>query len=111
MLHVEPNEVVDQGEEDAQDEHPELALGDTLDVEHHVETQQADGQVEEVRAEEHHEEGQGCVQPEDPPGQLEPRDLVITSSCSNQGSVLINPLLNCMFLHLQSLQLLCQLWW
>jgi len=77
MLHVEPEEVVDDGDEDAQDQHSEATLGYLVRVEHHVQACGTNGQVKEVGSEEHHQDGQTCVEPQEPPSEHEPRHRAV----------------------------------
>lgn len=72
MLQEEPDKVIDDGDEDAIGEHFESELGDSVSVEHHVQSCGAYSQVEVVWPHEHDQAGDACVEPEQVPGETEP---------------------------------------
>ena len=52
LNHEEPEEVIEQGEEDAQDEQSECPLLDLISVLHHIDGSGAHSEVDEVSSEE-----------------------------------------------------------
>ena len=89
MLEVEPEEVINNRKEDAQNKNSEFALGDDSCIKHHVQSDNAYGQIEEVRPDVHHEESQDRLKPESPPSKLKPWHYIVASSFGYSSSSLI----------------------
>ncbi|MFS8159649.1 MAG: hypothetical protein ACMG6E_05450 [Candidatus Roizmanbacteria bacterium] len=73
--HEEPEEIIDQGEEDAQDEQSECPLLDLVSVLHHIDGGGAHSEVNEVRPEEKHSAGQDSVYAQHYLGQSKPSNM------------------------------------
>jgi hypothetical protein len=74
-LQVEPDDVVGKGEEDAEDKGAEGPLLDLIGVVEHKDAGSADGQIEEICAEEEDADGQKGLNADYKLGKGEPGDV------------------------------------